>query len=382
MELKLLSLSYRFRLLGALLGFVLLLSACESSNGNPESYYHQVSALTAEMSGSYQVQRYFIGHAEASQRATLGFEVAGTIASIDVDEGATVTAGQVLAHLDSRLLKTQLRVIAAEEEDLAARKKLSELDLQRQYELQAKGLAAQQSIDQLQAELSSLDARLKRQQALLDSTQTQLEKQTLLAPYAGEISWRQGDVGTTVTPSQGIFQLLTLGSREVRVGVPANLLASLAVGDEVVALIGDVTVKAEVMALVSHVDTLTNTATVKIQLPNDISVPDGELVYLSLMETLDKKGFWLPDTALSGGVRGMWNVYALVPSEQGLHRIEARSVELLYMGAGKAYVSGAVADGEQLVANGLHRVVPNLQVRVQAQPAELSLVGVEVQPGE
>ncbi|WP_159931211.1 efflux RND transporter periplasmic adaptor subunit [Oceanicoccus sp. KOV_DT_Chl] len=351
--------------LGLFTLILLVLPACEYGVSSPEPYYHKVSALTVVSRSDYQVLRHFVGHAEAGQRATLGFEVAGTIEKVLVDEGDSVVAGQVLARLDSRLLETQLRVIAAEAEDLVASKKLAQLDLQRQFELNTKGLAAQQRIDQLQSELSSLDARLKRQQALLESTQTQLEKQTLLAPYSGEISRRLGDIGTAVSPGMGILQLLERGNNEVRVGVPADLLAALTVGDKVTALIKGEPVEATVLALVRNVDTVTNTATLRALLPNGSAVADGEVVYVALSEVLKQQGFWLPETALSGGVRGMWNVYALVPADDSLFRIEARSIDVLYMDQGKAFVSGAVKDGEQVVATGLHRVAPDLLVRIE-----------------
>ncbi len=61
----------------------------------------------------------------------------------------------------------------------------------------------------------------------------------------------------------------------------------------------------------------------------------------------------------------MWNVYVLVPQQGSeLYTIEARSIELLYMAEGRAFVRGAINQGEQVISAVLHRVVPGLSVKL------------------
>ena len=75
-----------------------------------------VSPRTAQGTGLV-----LLGQLEQVQGYQLGFELAGQVTSILVDEGDAVAAGQVLATLDTDLLRAQRReLIAAIEQAEAA----------------------------------------------------------------------------------------------------------------------------------------------------------------------------------------------------------------------------------------------------------------------
>lgn len=354
-------------------GVLALLAGCEKGDASSAPYYHHVIAQPLQLESGYLVPRYFVGQVEARQRAELGFELMGTLAEMAVDEGSVVEKGQLLASLDSGLLLAEVQQIEAQQEGIQAQLTLSTLQIKRQRELGLQGFASEQRIDELQAEISSLRAQFKREQARLESARTRLAKHTLKAPFRGEISRRYTEAGSIALAGQPVFQLLELGAVEARVGVPAKWAATLIQGAEMqVAIGGERRMPASVLAIAANVDALTHTASVRLSLPSDRSLVDGEMLYLVLPERVQRAGYWVPDTALAADVRGMWNVYVLVPSDKpGLYVIEARSVELLYMAEGRAFVMGAVNTGEQIVAAGLHRVVPGLLVRLQSQSIEL-----------
>ncbi|MEE8059448.1 MAG: efflux RND transporter periplasmic adaptor subunit [Pseudomonadales bacterium] len=348
-----------------------LLVGCEQGDAGSAPYFHRVVAQPLQRQTSYSIQRYFVGQVEARQRAELGFELSGTIAEMSVDEGVIVVAGQVLARLDSRLLRAEIQALDAQQDDILARLKLASIKIKRQRQLIDQGFASEQRIDELTAEIASLQAQLKRQQALFESAQTRLEKHTLKAPYHGEIAHRYADVGSISIPGQTVFQLLEQGTPEARVGVPARLIAKMTPGSEVLVIVAGRELLASVLAIGANVDVVTRTASVRLSLPNNESLIDGEMLYLILSERVDQEGYWVPDTALSADVRGMWNLYALVPAkQQGLYTIEARSIELLYMTGDRAFVRGAVVPGEQVLSAGLHRVVPGLTVRLNVESGE------------
>jgi len=97
-------------------------------------------------------------------------------------------------------------------------------------------------------------------------------------------------------------------------------------------------------------------------------VVSGAQAYLKLSETVDGTGVWLPLTALTEGIRGLWNVYVLIPiTDSELFRIETRDVQISYANTEDAFVSGALADGEWVVATGLQRLVPGQTVRLEPQ---------------
>jgi len=64
----------------------------------------RVKAFMPSLSSSYQVERQFVGQVVAKQRADIGFELAGKISKIFVDEGDHVSQGEILMQLDTELL--------------------------------------------------------------------------------------------------------------------------------------------------------------------------------------------------------------------------------------------------------------------------------------
>jgi multidrug efflux pump subunit AcrA (membrane-fusion protein) len=94
-------------------------------------------------------------------------------------------------------------------------------------------------------------------------------------------------------------------------------------------------------------------------------------VRLELTERVTEPGFWLPIAALTEGLRGLWTVYALVPAnpsaepgEDSVRLVEPRAVEILHTEADRVFARGTLADGDRIVAGGLHRLARGQRVRI------------------
>lgn len=362
---------------------VVLLGGCGADDNSPVPYYHQVIAEPLSQQADYRIERFFVGQVEARQRAELGFELPGTIAEILVDEGDLVTVGQELGSMDDALLRADIDEINAQTDDISAQLNLAKLNLKRQQELIQQGFAAEQRIDELRAEIASLNAQLKRQQALLQSASTRLAKHVLTAPYGGEIAIRYADPGGIAVAGQAIMQLLEQGATEARIGVPARLANSLRPGDNVDVLVDGKPLSASVLTVAANIDAVTRTASVRLAMPDNQGVVDGQMLYLRLYEEVDQLGYWVPDTALSADVRGLWNLFVLAPTDnKDLYLVERRSIELQHMAEGRAFVSGALRSGELAVSAGLHRITPGVAVRLRLVESVSSRVDDAAVSGE
>jgi len=58
----------------------------------------------------------------------------------------------------------------------------------------------------------------------------------------------------------------------------------------------------------------------------------------------------------------LWVVYVLTPSSDAFV-LEPRPVEILHTEQDRVYLRGAVQDGDQVLAGGVHRVAPGQYVR-------------------
>lgn len=347
------------------------ITGCSPSTAdNPAAppYYHLASAQALKQEPSYTIEREFPGMVSARQSADLGFELAGKLARLTVDEGDTVAAGAVLAELDSELLTISTQEIDAQIGEIDAQLALVAANLKRVSQLDKKGFAAAQNLDELRYEQQALQATRTRLKAMRAANSAQIRKSTLIAPFAGRISRRYADVGAVVSAGTPVLRLLETAGSEVRIGVPVRVQDTLTVGATLSVRVGDSIYPAQVLAIGPDVDAATRTLPVRLALPADAGLLAGELAYLRLPETLPEAGFWVPLAALSDGLRGLWQVYALRPDGDGLYRVERRDVRVAHTTADRVFVSGALADGELLLAAGTHRYAPGQVVRLEALP--------------
>lgn len=352
----------------AVLAAALLLltcSACSPAPAPSTPYYHRVKAVRLQAQDSYSIPRIFTGVVAAQQRAELNFELSGKLTRITVDEGDRVQQGQVLAELDTALLARERDELRAQRREAKARLDLVEQNLERINSLNEKGYASAQQQDELMSERRVLVATLERLAAALAANQTRLDKSTLHAPFDATVSRRYADLGVVVDPNTAVLRLLEDAPMEARIGVPVRLLDEVTVGAEVALETARTDLAGTVVAIGPDVDPQTRTVPMRVQLPEDSAVVDGELIDLRLREIVNAAGFWVPMTALTEGLRGLWNVYALTPAEAPQrHRLQSRDVRILHAELERAFVTGALASGEQIVAGGLQRLAPGQLVRL------------------
>ena len=356
-----------------LLVTVSLLTGCvaksdaDAANEPEPVYHHRVTAVTVAAQDSYRIPRRFTGTVTARQSVDLGFELGGKVTAVHVDEGAEVKQGEVLAELDTALLQRGRDELRAQIKETEAQLDLVRQNLRRIDDLNKKGFASVREQDELNSQRKALNATLERLAAGLAANQTRLDKAQLLAPFDAVVSRRYIDDGAVVAAGAPVLKLLQSGPLEARVGVPPRLLGALDVGDAVTLSAGGREIIGRVLALSPDVDPATRTVTVRTALTATAGLVDGDLIDLRLPETVERGGFWVPMTALTDGLRGLWNVYVLTPGEEdGRFQLQARDVQIEYADAERAFVTGALADGERIVGAGLHRLAPGQTVRLDS----------------
>ena len=128
--------------------------------------------------------------------------------------------------------------------------------------------------------------------------------------------------------------------------------------------IGGVEHSATALQVLSKIDAATRCVSAVFELEeSEIEVFPGQVVRLALERTVAEEGMWIPTTALTRGLRGLWNCYAVVEAtssggaQGGRYRVERRQVEVLHAEGDRVYVRGTLRDGERIVSEGTHRLV-------------------------
>lgn len=322
-----------------------------------------VSTTHVELKPSYQVKREYVGTIKAGQQANLGFELAGKVEAILVDVGDTVTKGAPLIQLNTDLLQTELGQLNAQDREVRAQLNLVNANLKRQQSLKTKGFSADAEIDALTSEKGVLQANLVRLQAAINANKLRIDKSTILAPYDGRVAERHVSLGDVVNVGTPTLVLLATEGKEAFIGIPAQQLKRVTALSAPTVRVGNNEYSVALLNPGAMVDTLSRSVGLRYQLPEGSDVLEGQLAYLSFDETVPDKGYWVPLTALIDGLRGVWNVYVVGDNNQ----VERRSVNVLYADSERAFVSGAITDGEAIIASGLHRVVPGQPVEIAKQ---------------
>lgn len=202
------------------------------------------------------------------QQATLHAKVTGYIATLTVDKGDAVKAGQVLATLEVPELQADIAKARAEV-------KAAEIEVKRLHEARAKSpdLILPQAVDDAEAKLAIARAGLERSETL-----TQFA--SIKAPFDGIVTARFADPGALATANTTRLLEVT-DLRKLRLQIPVTELESglVAVGKPVKAQIdaaGSAPVEARISRIAYALDPATRTMLAEADLPNaDLKLRPG-----------------------------------------------------------------------------------------------------------
>ena len=348
----------------AILIAVLLIAGCEA-NGEESSdvIYQSVAAVRVHERSDFEVTREFTGVVVPARSTDIAFEFGGTVEFMLADEGDRFEEGDLLAQLDTALLEIERRQLQAQLDEARANLRLAQANLKRQKSLESDGFASQQRRDELEAARDATKASIAQLQAALDGSQVRLQKAHLYAPFSGVVGDRYLEEGGSARAGQPVLRTLETERMEAHVGVPRSLAENIEIGHVVSVRVRGAVIEAEVLAVGAELKARSHTATVRIQLPEQQFMA-GSLVELELIDRISAVGFTVPQSALTASLRGLWRVYVLAPAADELYKVEARDLQLRYSGESVSFVEGGLSDGELVVTQGVHKIVPGQLVRL------------------
>ena len=184
----------------------------------------------------------------------------GRLAEVLVAEGDSVSAGQLLARIDTRTLEAQrsqaqAEVLRAQENVAAAQatvhlreseRRLASQDLKRFRELYARGHASGQQIDQQQARFDTASAALAAAKAQVQAAQatigaadamvaqltSEIDDSSLRAPMAGVVQLRLAEPGEILGAGGRVFLLIDPTDQYMNVYLPSAVAGRLAAKDQ------------------------------------------------------------------------------------------------------------------------------------------------------
>lgn len=337
-----------------------------SSMANPLAHTLAVTTYQIKLLNGYKQSRILTGQVFMQQEAELGFEFAGKVTDILVDQGDWVKNGQVMAKQDDRLLNLEKSQMTAQITKVQAQLKLANIELSRLLELSEKHYSAAQQLDELRSRIEVLNADHNLLLAQRDSVTVRIEKTSLFAPFAGIVNARHVAQGEITAPQSRLFSLIKQNSAQVELGVPAHF-AQFIQDKTQITILGQ-QYDATLLSRGGAIDPISRTLSMRFALPEGAPVFSGALAIAYISTFTEKQGTWVPLTALTDGLRGTWLVYSV---ENG--QVVAKTVQVHFTDGSYAYISGQLEGSTLIMANGLHKAAPGVAVEIVSSITNRSL---------
>ena len=252
---------------GAALGFsrsALLIGTAQAQSAEPspvERARKDLESLIARLRGRDMPEGIVKtnGRLEATE-VDVAAKYPGRLATVTVNEGDEVTAGQVVATISSPETEAQLR--AAQAQLLKAKQALAEAialiaqrnsdlttarnDFERGKALVGQGWLTQQVFDQrrnrfeaaeatyaaAEAQRDQAESQIKSAQATVEQLQSVLVDLVLVSPRSGRVQYRLARAGEVVAAGQRVLTILDLQDVYMTIYLPADVAGKLMLGDE------------------------------------------------------------------------------------------------------------------------------------------------------
>jgi len=312
-----------------------------------------------------------IGTVIAASTVAVRAQITGELMSVNFKEGDEVKEGQVLFTLDKRPFEAALLQSEAQLQKDLAQLANAKAQSVRYQDLQQRGIATREQVDQMTTQAASLDATVAADRANIQSARVQLDYATIEAPISGRTGLLQVHKGNLVRANDTapIVSINRITPVYVTFAIPESMLPQF----KHYMAIGTIRVEArapndtgpasigKIDFIDIAVDNTTGTIKVKGTFPNeDRRLTPGQFVNVTVTLTTDAHATVVPTAAVQSGQQGTY-VYVIKSD----NTVELRPVTIVRTHGDDSLVSAGLKPGETIVTDGQLRLVPGSRVSVK-----------------
>ena len=309
-----------------------------------------------------------LGSVLANRTVTVRTQVDGRLEAVLFREGQQVRKGQVLAQIDPRPFEAQLHqaegALARDEAQLQN----ARLTVERDRQLIARNLIAQQQLDIDSAAAGQLEGAVRMDRAAIEIARLNVDYARITSPLDGVTGIRLVDPGNVVHPTDqnGIVVVTQLDPMAVIFTLPqdelepvSNELAKGPLQVEAYSRDGATLLGTGELALIDNqINPSTSTIRLKALLPNPRRVLwPNQFVNVRLRLETRRGALTLPASAVQRGPSGLF-VYVVNADST----VAQRAMVLETTQGNLALVAKGLSEGEQVVVDGQNQLRPGAKV--------------------
>lgn len=304
-----------------------------TSEAEPEPAAQSV-AFAVSRNGDYRRKLLISGVTTSDKSSLLAARAAGVIASLAVEKGQPVAAGDLVMALDG---PEKYSAVEAAESLLEQRQKEADADQK---------LLASGQIGSLRADASAADLVAAR--SALEAARAEVDRLEVRAPFAGIVDDVFVEAGAWVQPGADVATVIALDPIIAEGEVSEQFLGQIAVGDGAYVTFADgSTADGQIRFISREASELTRTFPLEVAVPNsDLKIPAGMSVTIEL-ETRAVSAILIPRSVITLGQKG----------EIGVRTLDAGStVSFLPVtivdDTAKGLVVSGIEDGTRVIVSG------------------------------
>lgn len=283
------------------------------------------------------------GEVEGRRTVNVGFQVAGVVATVPVDEGDAVDAGGVLAELDQEPYRLGLQAAEAT------------ADLARDALKRSRQLETGNTIPP--ADFVKVEVGVRQAEAQEGLARKQLRDTRLVSPIDGIVARRGVQPGEQVGPGHPVFTIVQVNQVQVRVGVPEAEIGRIRTGQtatvSIPALAGE-SFEGRVRVVGIAADPVSRTYVVRLNVANPERVlRPGMIAEVRIQDGGRINALTLPGESIVRDAAGAPFVYVYDKSDG---RVRTRSVTVGSVLGREVEITSGLTGTEQVVVGGQHRL--------------------------
>jgi RND family efflux transporter MFP subunit len=308
-----------------------------------------------------------VGEVRPRYESNQGFRINGKIITRNVDVGAHVKKGQVIARLDAADTNLTAAAAAADVHAAEATYALAVAEVERQRQLFAKKFISASALDIREAELKTAGARLAQVKAQASVSGNQTQYANLTADRDGVVTMIHAEPGQIIQAGDAVAKIADTKETEVLVAVPESRMAEVILNAAVTVKMWASRQKSYtgvVREIAPAADSATRTFNVRVTIKDaDDAVRLGMTAGVKFDKQTDKHseqdaGLLIPTSALTelNGQKMVWVIDAN-------NKAQPRDVVAGQFREDGVLIVSGLQSGEKIAVAGVHTLIKNQQVK-------------------
>jgi len=286
------------------------------------------------------------GKVDAEESISINAEMPGTVSKVHVQLGEQVSAGQVLAELDSKVIQQGIA-------ELKSGMELTNTLFEKQKNLWEQKIGTEVQYLSAKNQKESLEKRMA-------SMQEQLKMSKIISPVSGIVDAIDIKVGQATMPGLPALRVVNMNNLKVTGEVAESYLSKVKTGNDVVVIFPDVTdtVRTKLSYAAKVISPLNRTFTATVKLDGRKEYHPNMIAILKIIDYSNPKAFVVPINTIQKAQEGD---FIFIAENKKAKKVKVKTGKTYN---GNAEILEGLKEGDQLITKGFQELNEGEEIKL------------------